>query len=191
MQFPHLWIHLCRLHLFFSISKARSSHTFTESSTFWPLCHSSHPLTYIGIPWRAQKDSGQEWTSAVFVFHVLGTDFLSLFSQSLGLALCLFIPCRNHLSGGCWGGLSHNSGRYDCRGLVLLLLLERSYTCRYMLCFRKFVQCKTSSTILVHFTYSDFEGKQHTFHAKQKVTFQDQIYWVESPLICLRDYFSN
>lgn len=92
MQFPHLWIHLCRLHLFFSISKARSSHTFTESSTFWPLCHSSHPLTYIGIPWRAQKDSGQEWTSAVFVFHVLGTDFLSLFTVSLlgWLSACLF-----------------------------------------------------------------------------------------------------
>lgn len=56
-----------------------------------------------------------------------------------------------------------------------------------MLCFRKFVQCKTSSTILVHFTYSDFESKQHTFHAKQKVTFQDQICWVESPIICLNE----
>lgn len=34
----------------------------------------------------------------------------------------------------------------------------------------------TSSTILVHFTYSDFECKHRTFHVKKKVTVQDQIY---------------
>lgn len=54
------------------------------------LSHSSRSLTYVGIPWRAQKDSEQEWTSVVFVFPVLGTSFLSLFWVSWAGSACLF-----------------------------------------------------------------------------------------------------
>lgn len=107
----------------FSISTARSSHIFAhrKSSTFWALCHNSgtYPLTYIGVLWKARLRARADFSSVCFpcpwdnlpqLFH----------SQSLGLAGCLFIPCRNPLSGGCWGGCSHNE-RYDRRGLLLLL----------------------------------------------------------------------
>lgn len=147
---PTLWIHLCRLHLFFSISTARSSHIFTrrKSSTLWPLCHNSgpYPLMCIGMLWRAQKDSEQEWVSVVFVFHVLGTNFLSLFTISL---LGWLSACYSLQKSPQWGMLRCSFSQYKVwlqgTGTASLTReLERSYACRYMLCFYKFVQCKTS-----------------------------------------------
>lgn len=167
---------LGRLHLFWSLSTARSSHIVThrKSSSFWPVCHNSgtYPLTYAGILWRIQKDSEQEWASVVFVFRVLGPSFLSFFTVSLLGCLSVYSLQKSPQ----WGMLrcSFSQSKVWLQGTgtaSLTIELERSYACRYMLCFCKFFQCKTSSTTLIDFTYSDFEGKQ-------KVTFQDQIYWV-------------
>lgn len=171
---PTLWIHLCRLHLFFSISTARSSHILThgKSSTLWPLCHNGgpYPLTYVGMLWRAQKDSEQGWISVVFVFRVLGTNFLSLFTVSWAGWLPV-IPCRNALCGGCWGAPSHNS-RYDCRVLVLLLLPEswrEVMPADICFIFTNLFNAKLHHLCSLHMLW---------FKGKQKVTFQDQIYWV-------------
>lgn len=53
-----------------------------------------------------------------------------------------------------------------------------------MLCFCKFVQCKTSFTILVHFAYSDSEGKQ-------KVSGPNLLSIESHHFLKLRSYLSN
>lgn len=96
-----------------------------KSSTFWPLCNSDYPLTYVGIPWRVQKNLEQEWISVVLVFQCPGMSFFRLFTSGLlGWLPSLFIPCRNCPSGWCQGGISDDSIRCDCRALMLLLLPE-------------------------------------------------------------------